>query len=105
MPDIGSACITVAMMLLTLQKMKYYIKTGHSESEHYYNAEEGEPFQGGCQGNGVPPGYWLAKSRILLKFMTDHKHTTTITMALSLAQLTLVSFMFVDDKDLLTMAE
>ena len=35
--------------------------------------------------------------------MTDRSHTTTITTALTLVQLTLVSFMFVDDKDLIKM--
>ena len=101
---LGIPAITVAMMLLTLQQIKYYIKTGHGESEDYYSAEGGDPFQGGCQGNGAAPGYWIAESRILLRFMTDCGHTTTITTAMTLVQMTLVSFMFVDDKELITMA-
>ena len=96
----------IIAMLSTIQRMKFHLRTGYSDSEAYYGGStEGVPFQGVCQGNGAGPAVWLAVSVILVSIMHDKGHANTIRSALSATTIIFAAFLFIDDTDLIRFAE
>lgn len=57
-------------MLQTIQGMRFYLRTGHGDSQHYYGGDE-HRFQGICQGNGAGPAVWLAISTALVLILQE----------------------------------
>ena len=53
-------------MLVTLQQMRFFLCTGFGTSSTFFGRQQLTPFQGGCQGNGGAPGFWLAISIVLI---------------------------------------
>ena len=90
----------------TIQKMKFCLQMNYSDSDkHCGGSEQGLPFQGGCQGNGGAPTLWIAVSIILVCMLHEHGHVTEWTSAISKTVTMLISFLFIDDTDLITMAQ
>ena len=90
----------------TIQKMKFYLRTSFGDSDDYYGGGEvGLPFQGGCQGNGGAPALWIAISVILIRVLKKHGHVVEWKSAISGVVVMLIGFLFVDDTDLIVMAQ
>lgn len=64
---------TVTALLLTIQMMRFFLRTAYGDSDRYYggyvsaNDARRSPLQGACQGNGGAPGLWLIVSSVLVK--------------------------------------
>ena len=102
---LGVPTPTNTTMLVTLQQMRFFLRTGFGTSSTYFGRQQLTPFQGGCQGNGAAPGFWLAISIVLIRYMKQRGHITTFETAISQELLTIVAFMFVDDTDIPTLAK
>ena len=63
---LGVPTPTNTTMLVTLQQMRFFLRTGFGTSSTYFGRQQLTPFQGGCQGNGAAPGFWLAISIVLI---------------------------------------
>eukprot|EP00957_Ditylum_brightwellii_P178560 13601484-Ditylum_brightwellii.AAC.1 len=47
----GMPCSAMTCILETLRVMKFYLWTGHGDSDLSYSGTHDDPFQGLCQGN------------------------------------------------------
>ena len=87
-------------MLSMLQNMWYFLHMGHGESSTYYGSPWLIPFQGGGQGNGAAPGFWIAISIVLVQFLTSQGHAEALSMAITTSAIMFLAILFVDDMDL-----
>jgi hypothetical protein len=102
----GVGELPLIAMLITIQQMKFFLRTAFGDSAEFYGGGiSGLPFQGICQGNGGGPAMWLAMSAVLVLLLHQNGHVANIRSAISLAILTLAGLLFVDDTDLLVIAE
>jgi hypothetical protein len=62
-------------------------------------------FQGSCQGPKDSQAFWLAVSAFLVYMLHWLGHVAHIILAMSRSVLEVVSFLFVDDTDLMTVAK
>jgi len=93
----------IGVMLMMIQLMLVFICTGFGDSISF--GRSGTPLQGFCQGNKGGPAMWLCISAALVNMMHEQGHMTQIQMAISAALLTIMGFLFVDDMDLVILAE
>lgn len=62
----------IIAMLLTIQKMKFFLRTAFGDSDEFFSSlEDILTFQGSCQGNKGSPAFWLAVS-VFLVLMLHH---------------------------------
>jgi hypothetical protein len=54
-------------MLLTIQDMKFYLRTDFGDSKAYAGATGGVQTQGLCQGNGAAPARWTVTSIAMIQ--------------------------------------
>jgi hypothetical protein len=94
----------ILAMLITIQQMKFFLRTAFGDSESFYSSGNGIPFQGICQGNGAGPAVWLAVSVVLVLMLHAQGHVSTIRSAFSSTVIVFCGFLFVDDTDLIVFA-
>eukprot|EP00804_Cyclotella_cryptica_P019428 CCRYP_006609-RA/>CCRYP_006609-RA protein AED:0.28 eAED:0.24 QI:0/0/0/1/0/0/2/0/323 len=63
---IGVGVTALAVMLSSIQKMKFHLRTGLGESKDYMTAAPGKIIQGMCQGNTAAPACWSMISAVLI---------------------------------------
>ena len=86
---------------MVIQLMKFYLRTGYGDSTRYHGGwESALPYQGVCQGNGAGPAIWLAVSAALVIYLYSKGCATEIRSPLSMAIITLVGILYVNDTDL-----
>ncbi len=78
----------VEYMLLMIQRMRFYLRTGYRDSENYAggdHAEEADPIrtQGICQGNGAAPAAWLVKSIPMIRAQQRKGHGANFRASIS----------------------
>lgn len=92
-------------MLRPIQRMKYFLRTAFGDSETFFSSLDSVlSFQGSCQGNKGSPAFWLAVSAFLVAMLHRLGHVAQIVSALSQSILQVVGFLFVDDTNLMTVA-
>ena len=91
-------------MLIAIQQMNFYLRTGYGDSTKFYGGNKECPYQGVCQGNGAAPAIWLLISSLIILLMKDKNMNMNITSAFSTITLSYVTLMFVDDGDFPTLA-
>jgi hypothetical protein len=95
----------VVTMLLTIRLMRFHLRMAYGDSQDSYGGNLLDlMFQGICQGNGGGPACWVAISAVLVSLLRLHGSMASFHLVLSLATLTLVGLIFVDDTDLLYMS-
>jgi len=95
----------IIAMLLSIQHMKYYLRTAFGDSDNFFSSiAELVHYQGGCQGNKGAPAMWLVVSIFLVLMLHWLGHVARIRAAMSLALFVFAGFLFVDDTDLITVA-
>ena len=92
--------MAVICMLSMLQNIQYYLQMGHGESSTYYGGPWLIPFQGGGQGNGAAPGFWITISIVLVRYLTSWGHAEAINFAISASAVMFSAILFMDDMDL-----
>ena len=73
-----------------------YLKTAFGLSETYYSGEDGRPFQGVVQGNGVAPPLWLIITIFLARYLCQKKVVTQLVTSLSGLVVPLVALLHID---------
>ena len=79
---LGVPMVVMICMLCTLQSMQYFLHTGHGDSSSFYGGPSPIPFQGGCQGNGAAPGFWIAISLVLVLYLKNEDHAEEVVTAI-----------------------
>jgi len=100
---LGVSLTVLETIFSSIQSMHIFLRTAHGDSSSSYNSvsSTGLPFQGVCQGNGASPALWLAASIPLIESVCRHGNLATFISPISLQQASLVSFLYVDNCDLL----
>ena len=102
MQRLGIPIQPIQCMIVTIQEMEHYIRTGFGDSDNTMSGTNNEsgPFQGILQGNGSGPVLWLAVSTPLINMMRTKGHGLKYRSPLSLEEDEFIGFAFVDDTDL-----
>lgn len=90
-------------MLRTIQRMKFFLRTGFGESPGFMTAVIGEIIHGLCQGNTTSLGGWSVISAILLAVYKRLKHGCNYHSPIRRRRMKSAGVWFVDDVDLTTM--
>ena len=104
-----SQCLALAVevitsLLLTIQLMKFFLRTAFGDSTCFYGSRQLIPLQGCCQGNGGGPVMWVSVLIILVHQLWANGHVTTFVRAISGLKVSFAGFLYVDDGDLATVA-
>ena len=104
MQRLGLPIEPITCMIVTIQQMEHYIRTGFGDSDATmaHDELEGAPFQGILQGNGSGPVLWLAVSTPLIEMMRTQGHGIKYTTPLTRENDDFIGFAFVDDTDLVS---
>ena len=101
----GLSLLPLLALFGTIQSMKYFVRTGHGESEGHYGGYQNIPFQGTCQGNRSSPGYWLIISMLIVIVMHKRGHAMSLKYPITQEFLQCIGFLFVDDTDLIVIGD
>lgn len=88
-------------LLQVFQKSQQKIKTGYSVSNPVYSKED-LVIVGYGQGNGFGPAIWALISFIIIKMCKTKRYGKTVTTPISIQEISLLGFTFVDDVDLIS---
>ena len=92
-------------MFFVIQQACHRIKTGYGVSRPVYgNEDANNPIAGIGKGNGLGPSLWCLISTIIIKCYKRKGHNFTIITPISNRTVSLLGFSFVDDADLVTVA-
>jgi hypothetical protein len=94
----------IVAMLITIQGMKFFLRTAFGDSSTYFGGRSALPFQGGCQGNKGAPALWLVVSICLVRLMHKLGMITQLKAAMTATTMVFAGFLFVDDTDLIALA-
>ena len=97
---LGIPVMAMICMLSILQSMRYFLRTGHGDSSTFYGGPIPIPFQGGCQGNGAVPCFWIAISLVLMLYLKNQDQAEVVVAAVSQEMIPYALVMFVDDINL-----
>jgi hypothetical protein len=95
----------IASMLLTIQRMRFFLCTGYGDLEGYAGGNQDgmeDPIrtQGMCQGNTASPVAWSVTSIPMIKAHRRKGHGTHFIAPISGLSCHLIGGLFVDDTDL-----
>ena len=86
----------------TIQKINHYIRTTFRDSTQYINRLEEEKLnQGILQGNGVGPIAWIVTNIPQINILNKAEHVVLTVSMIKKKKDCFLSFLFVDDTDLL----
>ena len=94
----------IVAMLITIQGMKFFLRTAFGDSSTHFGGRSDLPFQGRCQGNKGAPALWLVVSVCLIRLMHKLGMIAQLMASMTAATVTLAGFLFVDDTDLISLA-
>ena len=100
---VGVLISAIMVMLLSIQNMKFYLRTGLGESAAFMSAVIGSIIQGLCQGNTAAPAGWSLISAVILKVYKLFGHGAHLTSPITRRDSCTAGVLFVDDVDLFTM--
>jgi hypothetical protein len=93
----GMAIETITCLFLTIQMMKFFLRTAFGDSETFYSSTGPVPFQGICQGNGGGPTLFLCISIVLAKTLHDNGHVAVFVSAIISIKTQLSGLLYVDN--------
>ena len=85
--------------------MRFFLKTGFGLANSSYGGTEDAPYMGLTQGSGASPAAWTAISTLIVSAYKAKGHGALFISAWSGIVLGLAALLYVDDTDLLHMAE
>ena len=101
----GMAIETITSLFLTIQMMRFFLRTAFGDSTTFYTGSNGPvPFQGICQGNGGGPSLFLCISIVLVKVLHTNGHIAVFVAAISGVQTRFSGMLYVDDASLVNHA-
>jgi len=88
-------------MLTTIWDMRHHMRTVHGDSMRFESRRTwDQPVAGIGQGNGTGPAIWAAVSSPLFTIMKEDRFLAKVICAMTLNEISLSGFAFVDDMDL-----
>ena len=102
---LGVPPMIVRSMVKSLTRMKHFVRTAYGDSDSFYGNNLIRPLQGAIQGNGAAAQIFVALSCIMIQFLESQCEGFSIRMSISLATLTFIVVMYVDDADLFISAK
>eukprot|EP00956_Cyclotella_meneghiniana_P024659 scaffold49823_cov73-Cyclotella_meneghiniana.AAC.1 len=99
---IGVFITAVAVMLGSIQRMKFYLRTA-CESQEYMTALLGKIIQGLCQGNAAASARWSLISTVVVNVYKSFGHGAHFTTPISRNEHCTAGVLYVDDVDLFSM--
>jgi hypothetical protein len=87
--------------LHTIQRMKYYLRTGYGLASKGYGGTECSPFMGLTQGSCASPPIWTAISTLILLAYHRDGHGVEMSTAWTSVVKKIAAILYVDDTDLL----
>jgi hypothetical protein len=87
--------------LLSIQTMRFFLKTGFGLAKTSYGGTEETPYMGLTQGSGASPAAWTAISTLIVSAYKEKGYGGTFVSAWSGIFLLLAALLYVDDTDLL----
>jgi hypothetical protein len=95
----------IKSILITIQNMKFYLRTGYGNSTGYAggsndSSEDTKKTQGMCQGNQAAPAAWTVTSIPMISTQQRKDHGTYFVTPISSKEGHLIWSLFVDDMDL-----
>jgi hypothetical protein len=101
--------LMVQCMFEMLQHAVHHVWTAYGFSRKTYGGGNikgiNMPLHGIRQGNGAGPAIWVVISCLILEVMHKQGYIATFVSAISWMSIALCGFLFVDDADLLCMAQ
>jgi len=97
----GVESTAVSAMLETIQKMKFFLRTGYGDSKTFAGSSIKIKTQGLGQGNGASPAGWCVISIVILWAHGAKGHGAHFIAPMSLVRRSLSAILYVDDTDLL----
>ena len=74
---------SIVAMLLTIQLMKFFLRTGWGESQRCIGGDILFIMMGLCQGNGAAPASWLVLSSLLVRILKQMGYGTRVQLPIS----------------------
>ena len=100
---IGVPTGAIAAMLMSIQLMKFYLRTGWGESTRCIGGNPLFILMGLCQGNGAAPASWLVLSSMLVRILKQLGYGTKVESPVTHVFLDIMGVLYVDDTDLMIM--
>jgi hypothetical protein len=94
---IGVPQEAVMYLLLTIQDMIFFLRTGFGDSKDYAGSTGGKKTQGVCQGNGATPAGLTVTSIDMIQAHKKKGHDMHLTCPKTKTSLHLAGTLFVDD--------
>ena len=92
----------IESMLEAIQKLKHFVRTGHGDSDEFFDCSELTiPCQGSGQGNGAGPSIWALLSTPLFDLMRAKDFGARFRSHVTRELFHTTGFAFVDDTDLI----
>jgi hypothetical protein len=86
----GMAIETITCLFLTIQMMKFFLRTAFGDSETFYSSTGPVPFQGG-------PTLFLCISIVLVRTLHNNGHVAVFVSAITGIETRLSGLLYVDD--------
>ena len=94
----------VKVLLIALQTMQFFLRTGFGESQQSYGGTREHPIFGFGQGNGAAPPGFAALSALLINAYKRMGNGAKLTSSYTARMFVLAAVMYVDDTDLTHLA-
>jgi hypothetical protein len=86
-------------IFITIQDMKFFLRTGFGDSKEYASATGEIKTQGMCQGNGAAPAGWTLDSIVMISAHKRKRHGLHLRSPITNKRIHLAGTLFVDDTD------
>ena len=95
----------IVLTLLTLQTMRFWLRTAFGDADESFGGTPDDPFYGISQGGGnAPPSYTATSSVAVVAYKTKN-YQPRLRSAITLTVWTLAAILYVDDTDQLHLAD
>jgi hypothetical protein len=95
----------IMVMLVTIQSMKFFLRTAFGDSTTHFGGTLTSPFQGRCQGNKGAPALCLVMSVALVCLMHKLNLLSQLCAAMMATTVVFAGFLFVNDTDLIAFSD
>ena len=101
--SLGTGHGSIKAMLLSIQMMKFFLRTGWGESESWIGGNPLKILLGMCQCNGAAPAAWLMLSSVLVNVYKSLGFGARMVGPINQPIIDIMGVLYVDDTDLYIM--
>ena len=101
--SLGTGHGSIKAMLLSIQMMKFFLRTGWGESGSWIGGNPLKILHGMCQGNVAAPAAWIMLSSVLVNVYKSLGFGARMVRPINQAIIDIMGVLYVDDTDLYIM--